>query len=278
MRTAICHYSLRRTCEEEGWSLSRLVREVENLGAEGIDFHAALVGSPADAAGRIREALADSGVVLSGLSVSNNFRQEDPEAFRKEVENIREWIRAATDIKAPICRVFGASPIRDKRYDMEARTACRDQVIEGLAAAVQEAKKHGIVLALENHGGFPCTGEEQVGVIREVNSPFLKATIDVGNYMGMGQEGHEGTRLAAQYAAYVHFKDFRKIPDPATPWGWRTQASVIGEGNVDLPACLKILGDAGYDGFVALEYEGAEDERTAVPRSFEYMKKVMAET
>ena len=97
----------------------------------------------------------------------------------------------------------------------------------------------------------------------------------MGNYLQGGQEGHVGTRVAAPYAAYVHFKDFKKIPDASSPFGARLEACGLGEGAVDHRACLDALRQAGYDGFVALEYEGAEDEKTAVPKSVAFMKKVM---
>ena len=106
---------------------------------------------------------------------------------------------------------------------------------------MQEAEKHGLVLAIENHGGLPCTGEEQVEVIRALHSPSLKATIDVGNYLQGNQEAHVGTRLAAPYAAYVHFKDFKKIPDAASPFGWKLESCGLGEGVVDHRACLDAL-------------------------------------
>ncbi len=103
----------------------------------------------------------------------------------------------------------------------------------------------------------------------------LKATVDVGNYMTCGQEGAVGTRLAAPFAAYVHFKDMKKVADAAAPAGWKINACVLGEGDVDHRACLDILKKAGYNGFVALEYQGPEDEKTGVPRSVAFMKKVM---
>ena len=45
---------------------------------------------------------------------------------------------------------------------------------------------------------------------------------------------------------------------------------------MDLLGCLKALKDTGYDGYVALEYEGPEDERTGVPKSLEFIKNVMS--
>jgi sugar phosphate isomerase/epimerase len=140
---------------------------------------------------------------------------------------------------------------------------------------VREAEKLGVVLALENHGGLPCTGEEQVKVIEAINSKSLRATIDVGNYMGCGQEGHVGTALAAHLAAYVHFKDNRKKPAVKPGLPWSIESCTLGEGDVDHQACLAALTKAGYNGFVALEYEGTEDERTGVPKSVAFMKRVM---
>ena len=100
----------------------------------------------------------------------------------------------------------------------------------------------------------------------------MKATIDVGNYMQCGQSGDEGTRIAAPYCRYVHFKDFKK--DPTAPKrGLRP--TVVGQGDVDHAKCLQHIKDAGFDGFVALEYEGEEDEQTGVPASVEFMKSVM---
>ncbi|MBN1865112.1 MAG: sugar phosphate isomerase/epimerase, partial [Victivallales bacterium] len=138
--------------------------------------------------------------------------------------------------------------------------------------------KLGVVLALENHGGLPCTGEEQVEIIESVNSPFLKATVDVGNYMQVGQEGQEGTAVAAHLAAYVHFKDFKKIlPAEGSRIPWELQTCTVGEGDVEHIECLKTLKKAGYKGYVALEYEGSEDEKVGVPKSLDFTRKVIQE-
>jgi len=147
--------------------------------------------------------------------------------------------------------------------------------IRETGAVVKEAEKNGLVLAIENHGGLPCTGEEQVDVIRAVNSPSLKATVDVGNYLEGNQEAEVGTRVAAPQAGYVHFKDLKKVPDAAARFGRKLEACALGEGGVDLRACLNALKKAGYDGVVALEYEGTEAETTGVPKSVAHMKKVM---
>jgi sugar phosphate isomerase/epimerase len=99
-----------------------------------------------------------------------------------------------------------------------------------------------------------------VEIIRSIDSRNLRATVDIGNYLQCGQEAHEGTAIAAPYASYVHLKDYRKRADGSLPWGWAVEACSLGQGDVDFRQCLEALRTANYDGYLAIEYEGAEDD------------------
>ena len=275
MQIAICHYSFHRRWKDEGWTAERLAGEVKALDLPAVDFHAGLLGNPDAAAARIRAALKQNGLTLSGLSLGNDFNMEKPEDFRAQVDTVKRWILVSEEVQAPVSRIFGGHIPVEERNDPSCKAAGRQRIMDALGEVVREAEKHGVVLALENHGVLPCTGEEQMDVLNAINSPALRATIDVGNYLQGGQEGHVGTAIAAPQAAYVHFKDFLKVPDPSQPRGVKLQACVVGDGTVDHGKCLEALRDAGYDGFVAIEYEGTEDEKTGVPRSVEFTRRVM---
>ncbi len=275
MQLAICHYSFHRRYVAEKWTPDRLAREVAALGVEGIDFHARLLGSMDGTAGLIQAAVANHGLTLSGMSFSTNFNRSNLDEWKAEVETTKKWVAFSAGLKAPVSRIFGGNLSFEERNDPAARAAAWQRMIDGVAAVTKEAEKFGLVLALENHGGLPRTAQEQIDAIRTIDSPSLRATIDVGNYMSGGEEGHMGTTLGAPYCAYVHAKDFKKIPDSAKPWGWRTQACVVGEGDVKLAACIAALRQSGYRGFVALEYEGPEDETTGVPRSVATLKQLI---
>jgi sugar phosphate isomerase/epimerase len=270
VQTAICHYSYHRTWDREKWDCIKLAETVKGLGVDAIDFHARLLGNPGSAAKRVTEALDRTGLILSGLSFSNNFNQEDPAEMRQQIDSVIEWIGIASELKAPVSRIFGGH-VAD-RSDKAALDRGFERIIEGLRAVVEAAEKSGVILALENHGGLPCSGEEQVKVIETIGSANLRATIDVGNYMQCNQEGHEGTAVAARYAAYVHFKDFKR--KPGTPKG--IEPCTVGQGDVDHARCLQALLEAGYGGFVALEYEGLDDEMRGVEASAAYMKDVVS--
>ena len=268
MKISICHYSFHRTWAAEEWNCLKLTQEVKAAGSEAVDFHVRLLGDLQTAPAEIRTALKATGLELSGLSLSNDFNQDDPEAFKQQIESVKEGIRVAAEIEAPVSRIFGGH-VPD-RNDQEALAKGFERILDGLGQVVQEAERLGIILALENHGGLPCSGREQADVIEKINSPNLKATIDVGNYMACGEEGHEGTLIASKHVAYVHFKDFTWGPDKQS-----INACTVGAGDVDHARCLKIIRDVGFDGYVALEYEGPDDERKGVAESIEYMRKLV---
>lgn len=275
MQKAICQYSFHRIYEQQQWTPDRLAAQVAALGVEGIDFHVRYLGDPDSAAKQISRAVQDHGLVLAGLSMSNDLNQESDVAFQSEIDAVKRWIAVAAQVQAPVSRIFGGHLEHEQRTDRAVADRAGQRITDGLGQLAAEAERFAVVLGLENHGGLPCLAQQQVEIIGQVNSPFLKATIDVGNYMEGGQEGHVATQIVAEHAAYVHFKDFRKTPCATNPWGWRPQACVLGEGDVDHAACLRALEQAGYDGFVALEYEAEEDELPGVQRSVQYMNQCL---
>lgn len=275
MKKAICHYSFHRRWKDENWTVERLISEVKSLGAEGIDFHAGLLEASNVSPHLIKNALKESGLFLSSISLSNDFCQDSATELKNQIDKVRKWLIIADSLKAPVSRIFGGH-LQD-RSNAQAAASARQCVLDALGQVVKEAEKYGVILALENHGGMPCTAEEQVEIIKAVGSPFLRATIDVGNYLQGGQEGHVGTQIAAKYATYVHFKDFRKKSSTVKPWGWETEACTVGKGDVDHRSCLIALKKAAYTGFIALEYEGPDDERLGVPESMEFITNLMKE-
>jgi sugar phosphate isomerase/epimerase len=275
MKPSICHYSYHRAWEEKGWNCLDLARTVKSLGVDAVDFHVRYLGEAATAAGRIRGALDRHDLELSGISLSNNLNQTNAAEFEAEIESTVQWIRLAAEVEAPVSRIFGGH-VAD-RSDVQDLNAGFDRIIDGLGRLADEAKRYDVVLALENHGGLPCTSEEQIEVIQKIDSDHLRATVDIGNYMGCGKESASSCTVSAPYAAYVHVKDFVKIQSDETGWGWKIESAVLGEGVVDVPGCLRALRDAGYDGYLALEYEADTDEARGVSESIEYLKSVLAE-
>ena len=130
MKPSVCHYSFHRTWNAEKWDCNTLAEEVKKIGSPAIDFHVRLLGDQATAAGQIKTALDRSGLELSGLSMGNNFNQEDPEALKKEADEVISWLQVAAEVQAPASRIFGGH-IKDRGDERSLKTGF-DRIIEGL--------------------------------------------------------------------------------------------------------------------------------------------------
>ena len=279
MRLSVCHYSFHKTWTAEGWDANRLAEEVKKVGVGAIDFHVRFLGAIESAAETIGAALSITGLELSGLSLAGDFAQDDPKALRKQIETTLAWMRIAKEVDAPVSRIFGspqpsgyAVHAVDGKAADKSRTERKETIISALKEITREAESLDLVLALENHYGFPLTAEEQVEIIERINSKYFRATVDTGNYMSGDQEPETGTAIAAPYAAYVHVKDFVRVADESIASGWRLVPRTVGSGDINHARCLQILKDAGFDGFVAIEYEGEDDERTGIAQSVKFLK------
>lgn len=264
MKYALCHYALHRTWKEEGLNCLSLAELTKELGFQAIDFHVRLLGDLKQAEKDIPAALAATGLELSGLSLGNNFALDDDELFQDQIASVIDGIHLSAAVGAPVSRIFGGHMTKEDRADKAIKAKNFARIIEGLKIVTAEAEKAGVILALENHGGLPASADEVIEVIEAVNSPHLRMTVDVGNFMAVGEVGHEALAKVVHLAAYIHFKDNKGF-EPL-------EACTLGDGIVDLAACLDILERAHYQGHIAIEYEGSEDERTGIRRSMEHLR------
>ena len=146
--------------------------------------------------------------------------------------------------------------------------------MEGLAAAAEYAERYHVTLALENHGLMAGRSDQVRQVIDAVGSSALRANIDTGNFLLVNQNPTDAARDLAPLAALVHLKDFRRARPDETEHIYKAldgaafTGAVVGQGQVDLPAIVKLLDAAGYGGWLSLEYEGGDDPlAVGVPQS-----------
>ena len=131
-------------------------------------------------------------------------------------------------------------------------------------AAIQEAcdyaARYGILLALENHGGIVATVEQMLTLIKDVKHDSFGVNLDTGNFHGV--DPYADLALIAPYAVVVQLKT--EI---------RARERMVEEA--DLARLVGILRRARYSGYVALEYEAAENPKTAVPRYLAELRKLL---
>jgi sugar phosphate isomerase/epimerase len=193
------------------------------------------------------------GVAISGTAVGNNFALPPGEKRDQQIALVKKWVDHAAVLGAPHIRVFAGS--KEAKQDMaEAKQLC----VAGLEECCEYAGNKGIFLGLENHHGIVAEVQDMLDIVRAVKSPWLGVNLDTGNFYT--DDPYADLAQCAPYTVNVQLKvEIRR----------RGQRK--GEP-ADLPRLAKILREANYQGYIALEYEGAEDPWVAVPVWLKKMK------
>lgn len=293
MKIGVSMWSYFRPWREGKLDIPGFIREAKRAGAEGVellDFFYGGVGSdkPNVLTGEMvaaerqlaQEALAETGLPIPIFSIAQNFAQTDPAVREMHLNKIKFGVDEANRFGAKVVRVFAGDVAEGITYDQ-----ARAWIVEGLAEASKYAEANGVKLALENHGYLAGRGERVRALIEDARamsgSTALGANPDTGNFVLVEQPSHEAIREVAQYANMVHFKDFTPAPEGHEGFAYTSTSGVrfvgtaVGEGSVDLGACIQTLKDAGFDGWLSVEYEGEEDPFTAVPRSIENARRFL---
>jgi sugar phosphate isomerase/epimerase len=226
---------------------------------------------------QVKKQLADAGLQLAVYSIGNDFFQPDATERARELADLKHGVDVANQLGVNLVRVFSGS--HREGYTLEQGLGW---ILDGLSAGADYARQHGITLALENHGLIAGRSDQVRDIIEQVNSPALRANLDTGNFLLVGQDPVDAARELAALVALVHLKDFRRAgPDDTVHVyhgldGAAYTGTVPGEGMVDLPAVVRSLREARYDGWLSLEFEGSADPITiGVPRSLEAARKLL---
>ncbi len=115
-------------------------------------------------------------------------------------------------------------------------------------------------MGVEDDGGLTTNADRTVEIVKKADSPWVGINLDIGNFPN---DGYNQIEMCAPHATNVHFKSQVHVDHQSQPADW--------------PRVLKILGKAGYRGYLALEYEANEDPVTIVPKLIAKMRAVIAE-
>lgn len=185
------------------------------------------------------------GVQITGTAIGNNFALPKGEKLDAEIAEAKKWIDRAAVMGAPHVRVFaGAKPA-----DLS-----DDDAFANCLAAYQEcldyAAGKGVFLGLENHGGIVAEPAALVRLVRAASGPWAGINFDSGNFNT--EDPYADLALIAPYAVNVQLKiEIRRKGGAAEP--------------ADFARIVRILRDAGYQGWFTLEYEGAGDPFVEIP-------------
>jgi L-ribulose-5-phosphate 3-epimerase len=243
-KISLAEWSLHRTLREGALDHLDFVKTAKrDYGLGGVEYVNTFFFDRArdqDYLGEMKTRAEGEGVRSLIIMCDAEGRLGDPDetARTTTVENHYKWVEAAKFLGCHAIRVNAASE-GDREEQMKLAA-------DGLRRLAEFGDGHDIDVIVENHGGLSSNGKWLAGVIEMAGHPRAGTLPDFGNFRINETErydNYQGVTELMPYAKAVSAKSY----------------DFDEEGNeteLDYARLLRIVRDAGYRGYVGIEYEG----------------------
>lgn len=212
-----------------------------------------------------------AGLPICAVAANNNFASPIPELVENELLMVREQIRVAKELGAPVLRLFAAwrgIVMRDGIATYEITKTpnylgmLKYQQFQQILACFKEcakwAEEAGVILALQNHAPIIETYEDMLEFVRLVDSPNFKCCLDAP-CLGWTKEMQSDEHIIAATRAV---KDLQVLSHANAEFVEQVDGSIemISYDNheqpivTNYPMFIKTLKEIGYDGFINYEF------------------------
>lgn len=282
MKYSVSSYSYSKLTASGEYTEKGLIALAKEMGFDGIEFaeiHAPEGTDKKEYALSLKKEAEKHEIEIVAYCIGANLLYDT----EKEIERLKYEIDVCEALGCPVMRhdASGGYNEEDKKKGMGFGNAL-PVIVKSYKAVTEYAKTKGIKTCIENHGFFAQDSSRVEAIINGVNDENFGALVDIGNFLCADEEPEKAVGNVASYAVHVHAKDFHKKsgneftpPDGffMTRGGNFLRGAIIGHGAVPVVQCLRILKNAGYKGYVTVEFEGMEDAKTGVKCGLNTLKK-----
>ena len=191
---------------------------------------------------QMNQRAADNGVknVLIMIDLEGNLAVLNESERLQSVENHYKWINAA--------KYLGCHSIRVNAVGKGDAKAVADAAVDSLGRLSEYGSKEGISILVENHGGYSSNAEWLAGVMKQVDSPYCGTLPDFGNFSislfpPRSYDPYRGVQELMPFAKGVSAKSHE----------FDTSGK---DKRVDFGKMMNLVAEAGYSGYIGIEYEG----------------------
>lgn len=289
MKTSVSTYSFSTLMKSGTMTQLDCIKKAKELGFEAVEIeslHHDSAQSDADYANVLRDEAQRVGIEISNFTFGADLLNGENGDTSAEISRIKKMI--------DIAQILGVKSVRHdctiglpkgKRGFLS-----YDSLLPVLAEACREitqyAKTKDIKTMVENHGVFSQDSDRVEKLVSTVADDNFGLLVDMGNFLCADENPTVAVGRVAPYAFYAHAKDFHiKTPMQPNPGagffksrnGTYLRGAIIGHGDVPVRHCLAALKNAGFDGTIAIEFEGMEDPIIALTIGLANLKKYWQE-
>lgn len=284
MKLSVSTYSFHAYAKRGARAIFDAIDYAKAVGFDGIDFTDA--GLPYEEylpyASRVGEYCREKGISPACFCTAADFLKGDLDA---EIARVKQQVDKAAAYGVSVMRHDVAGFMSNFRGIGSYENALA-RLSRGAREVTLYAEQKGIRTCTENHGFYSQDSTRIEALISAVNHPNFGALVDIGNFLCADEAPAEAVGRLAQYAFHAHAKDFYfrdgALEDPGAGWictraGNHLKGAIIGHGVVPVRQCIETLKRHGFDGYIGLEFEGAEDPLVGIRMGFENLKRFTAE-
>jgi len=255
---------------ETRFPIEQVIDEAARLEVSGVDvLHRQMESEGMDYCNRLKRHAFRNGIDLIALSIHQDFVDPDPEYRRQQIAHTVHCLELAHQMGIPAIRLNSGRWNTIKSFDDLMAARGIEPIPEGITLddgfkwcadaieiCLKSAEKLGVMLALENHWGLTNTPEGMLRLLGAIDSPWLGALMDTGNFL---ENPYEKLELIAPKTVFVQAKTYYGGGE------WYTL-------DLDYRKVARILANVGYRGYVSLEFEGKDPAASGVPKSIKMLK------
>ncbi len=257
---SLAQWSIHRMIREEGLDAYAFAEKAKEWGFEGLEYVSQLYEDELKAKDfseeamqhfvkRSREESEKHGLknLIIMVDHEGNLSAGDEMERKKAVENHFKWVDAAAEL--------GCHSIRVNLEGTTQPDLWVDASVKGLGMLATYAKDKGINVIVENHGGLSSNAQLLANVVQKVAMDNCGTLPDFGNFcIRKDDEDKHCVEAYDNYKGVTELMPFAKAVS-AKSYNFDEQGN---ETKIDYGRMLQIVKDAGYQGFIGVEYEGGE--------------------
>lgn len=281
MKTCVSSYSFGSYINDDKLGLMGVIEKVKEFGFDGIEFSESGWMFNPETVQKVKVKCAELELPIVSLCMGADFTNGSGGDLNAEIERVKKLVDIAADIGALAMRHDVSGGIWGRQYSIGYDDAV-GRIADGCREVSKYAETKGVVTMTENHGYFSQDANRVEKLMNTVAHPNFGALVDIGNFMCADEDPTLSVGIMARYAKHVHAKDFylksgNEI-NPGSGWfgtraGNYLKGTIVGHGDAKVAQSIRTLKNSGYNGYVSIEFEGMEDNLTAIKIGLENLKR-----
>ncbi len=234
------------------WSFEKIVNFAKENGYDGLEIRTiqrqmdlpkcAEFSSPQKIAAT-NKFVKDKGLKIVNLGASSSLHHRDIAERKKNIDEAKQFIDLAEQLKCPYIRVFPNDFPKDQN-----RNATIDLIVKGLLELGDYAKGSDVTVLMESHGQVVQSDDLET-IMRAAEHKHVGLVWDIVNMWSVTKEPptHAYQKLN-KYVRHTHIKDLNMV-------NGKEQYTLLGKGEAPIFEGIDALNNGGYTGYFSFEWE-----------------------